>query len=439
MSDPLPRLRSRLDLMPSPVPDRPGLLIRDPLQFTQAVIVVPPPLVPLLACFDGQHAELDLKAEAVRVTGSIEGAALARHLVDTLSQGGFLDDAGYERLRAERERAFADAPQRAPAHAGSAYPATPEPLAAALDAWLDGRPADGARGVEPAVAWIESCDGEPAEDGAGSEQRAAAPGELVAVVAPHVSPEGGLGCYRAAYSALGPEHASRTFVVLGTSHYGEPDRFGLTRKPYATPLGEAATDLDVVAELAATPGAAVAMEDYCHAVEHSIEFQVLFLQRLFGPGVRVVPVLCGPFLRGLERERPEEHDGVARAFEALAALARRERARLLWVLGVDLAHVGRRYGDRSAARAGQGDLRGVAERDFRRLSRLIDGDAGGFWDDVREGGDDALRWCGSSPFYTFLRSVPARGRLLRYEQWNIDPGSVVSFGALTFHALPDGN
>jgi hypothetical protein len=30
--------------------------------------------------------------------------------------------------------------------------------------------------------------------------------------------------------------------------------------------------------------------------------------------------------------------------------------------------------------------------------------------------------------------VPAaRGRLLRYEQWNIDPESVVSFAAMEFH------
>jgi hypothetical protein len=435
MSDSLPRLRARLDLMPSPVPDRPGLLVRDPLRFTPAMIVVPPPLVPLLAYFDGRHGELDLKAEVVRLSGSIEGAAAARHLIDTLSQAGFLENATYERLRAARERAFAEAPRRDPAHAGTAYPDAAEPLAATLAAWLDGRPAEAAE-AEPAVAWLETRD----ESGAAGEaQRAAAPGELIGVAAPHVSPEGGLGSYSAAYAPLRPEHAARTFVVLGTSHYGEPDRFGLTRKPYATPLGETTPDLDVIDELGALPGAAVALEDYCHAVEHSIEFQVLFLQQLYGPRVRVAPVLCGPFLHGLTAGRPEAHDGVARWLDGLARLAWRERERLFWVLGVDLAHVGRRYGDDGEARAGRGRLRRVAERDFARLSRLIDGDADGFWDDVRAGGDDALRWCGSSALYTFLRAVPARGRLRRYEQWNIDPQSVVSFGALTFHALPEGN
>jgi len=35
--------------------------------------------------------------------------------------------------------------------------------------------------------------------------------------------------------------------------------------------------------------------------------------------------------------------------------------------------------------------------------------------------------------YTFLKVVPqARGTLRRYQQWNIDEGSVVSFAAIGF-------
>ncbi len=35
--------------------------------------------------------------------------------------------------------------------------------------------------------------------------------------------------------------------------------------------------------------------------------------------------------------------------------------------------------------------------------------------------------------YTFLKAVPqARGTLRRYQQWNIDDQSVVSFAALSF-------
>ena len=52
---------------------------------------------------------------------------------------------------------------------------------------------------------------------------------------------------------------------------------------------------------------------------------------------------------------------------------------------------------------------------------------------MRDAEGDALRWCGTAPLYAFLRVVrPRRGELLRYEQWNIDEQSVVSFAALAF-------
>ena len=40
-----------------------------------------------------------------------------------------------------------------------------------------------------------------------------------------------------------------------------------------------------------------------------------------------------------------------------------------------------------------------------------------------------------------MRAAPSRGALLRYEQWNIDPASVVSFAALALgrgEAAPPG-
>ena len=53
MSKRLPRLRTNLDFMPSPVPDRPGLLIRDAYRYSDATLIIPPELVESLRCFDG--------------------------------------------------------------------------------------------------------------------------------------------------------------------------------------------------------------------------------------------------------------------------------------------------------------------------------------------------------------------------------------------------
>ena len=74
----------------------------------------------------------------------------------------------------------------------------------------------------------------------------------------------------------------------------------------------------------------------------------------------------------------------------------------------------------------------VKQRDLRRINELTAGDRSSYWSLVQENHDD-LKWCGSSPIYTFLNAVPeARGDLLHYDQWQIDAGSVVSFAALRF-------
>jgi MEMO1 family protein len=408
MPKPLPSLRRALDLMPSPDPEHPGLLLRDPFQYTDRMIILPPPLVSFLQFFDGEHDEGDLKAELVRATGELDVERPLRHFVDGLSSAGFLEDATFEQLKTARERAFRESPRRLSSHAGSAYPEEPDALAAMLRRYLDG-------------------------EGEGEERpRTDARPPLCAIAAPHVSPDGGWRSYRAAFRALAGVPSDRTFVILGTSHYGEPERFGLTRKPFASPLGEAAIDREAVEWLAERGGPAVTMEDYCHAVEHSIEFQVVFLQHVFGANVRIVPILCGAFARSTHKGGlPEDNEGVARVLEALRELGEREGDGLFWVLGIDMAHVGRRYGDRPA-RADYGRMKGVAASDRERIASIVAGDAAGFWEQVADGGDD-LKWCGASPLYTFLRTLePVQGELLRYEQWNIDRESVVSFAGLAF-------
>ena len=181
------------------------------------------------------------------------------------------------------------------------------------------------------------------------------------------------------------------------------------------------------------------LEDYCHAVEHSIEFQVVFLQHLYGPRVRILPVLCGAVLGGAARGRaPESQRRASPASSARWASSRRAS-------GAAVLRAGRRLRARRAAATATPARRGrtrarwrrwrngtdarVTDRRRRRRGFLEAGDA--------SAATTISKWCGSSPLYTFLRAVPeARGRSLRYEQWNIDEASVVSFGALHFS---DGN
>jgi AmmeMemoRadiSam system protein B len=397
--------------MPSPVGDRPGLLIRDSFHYSEAVLIVPPALVECLACFDGVQTSRDLRALLAVITGEIEAGEMERQIVEALSSSGFLEDANFERLRDAARQAFAEAPVREPAHAGSGYPLDPSDLRSTMRDWM------GRDGIGGSAA---------AQNGSG----------LIGLAAPHVSPVGGYRSYRAAYRLLTPEYCERTFVVLGTSHYGDPDKFGLTRKPYVTPFGATRTDTGLVEELTSAAPGAVTTEDYCHAVEHSIEFQVVFLQSIFGPSIRILPILCGSFARSIYLGgKPEDDDGVQRFLGALGDIAAREKNKLFWILGIDMAHMGRRYGDPFSALAQQEEMLRVDARDKTRIERVNAGDAEGFWGNVQENHDD-LKWCGSSPLYTFLRVQPrARGSLELYEQWNIDPQSVVSFAGMSFREV----
>ena len=390
-----------LDFMPSPIEERPGLLIRDNFQYSDAVLVIPPLLVQCLQCFDGEQTDLDLRRMLVDLTGELDVGPIVEHLSNSLSQAGFLQDDVYAALREAREREFAEAPVREPSHAGAAYPDEPDALRSTLNGYLAGSSA------------------------------ATADGNLIGIAAPHVSPFGGVESYRAAYGALSTEYKDKTFVILGTSHYGTPERFGLTRKPFLTPYGQARTDTGLVDQLAGQPAAL--MEDYCHAVEHSIEFQVVFLQHLFGPDISIVPILCGSYFRSMQRQGlPEDDEKVRRFLDGLGEIAAKRGRELLWVLGIDMAHMGRRYGDPLEAKANEGEMLRVSLRDQMRIERINAGDARGFWEQVRENEDD-LKWCGSAPMYTFLKAVPeARGTLRHYQQWNIDEESVVSFSGMTF-------
>jgi AmmeMemoRadiSam system protein B len=394
-----------LDFMPSPVEDRPGLLMRDPFHYSDVTLIIPPPLVPVLSMFDGEQTEDAMCRVLLDMTGDVRVGELQRHLVESLEQAGFLEGERFDEMREATQRAFAEAGIREAAHANGAYPGE----MAELSDWMSEN-----MGVAPGQA--ASLNG------------------LIGIAAPHVSPDGGWDSYRAAYRALTPDLADKTFIVLGTSHYGEPETFGLTRKQFVTPFGTAQTDLELVNRLAAKAPRAVRMEDYCHAIEHSIEFQIVFLQSIYGPNVKVLPILCGPFARSLYvGGKPEEDEGVAEFFGALGELYASEAQRLRWVLGVDMSHIGRRYGDELVAEAHTGEMLAVAARDKERIEQLALGDARGFWDRVQPDHDD-LKWCGSAPFYTFLSTVPqAVGQLRHYEQWNIDPESVVSFGGISFH------
>lgn len=389
--------------MIAPVDGEYRLVLHDSYHYSQVQVLLPPQAGPVLEFFDGRHDSNEVRLAMVQATGDLRAGEMLDQLTRVLDDAGFLEGEKYELMRSACEKDFAEAPLREPVHAGGGYPADPAELHEVMRKELLDPPA-----------------GEAVEN-------------VTAIAAPHASPWAAYESYRQAFRALPGQCIDRVFVILGTSHYGMPDRFGLTRKPFLTPFGETRTRADLASWLADRAPRATLMEDYCHSIEHSIEFQVVYLQALYGAGVEILPILCGPFGRSLlQGGKPEDDEGVREFIDALGDFAAREGKRLCFVLGVDMAHMGRRYGDELPFRPNEGAMLEVASRDRARMARLEVGDPDGFWELVRENRDD-LKWCGSAPFYTLLKTLPGlKGETRSYQHWDIDEESVVSFGSIVF-------
>lgn len=396
MSAVLAPLRRNLDALPSPDPDQPGLILRDSFGYSDRVLVIPPQLVRALQFFDGSSTENDLREWLVRASNSFDVGPQMQSLIGVLSESGFLENDVYFGMRDEAHKEFADSPVRPAAFAGGAYPECPEDCRRYLDQFLEG--------LEPLP---EST------------------GKLVGIAAPHVSYEGGWECYRDAFTALREMGPDRTYVILATSHYGEPEKFGVTRKPYQTPLGETTPANELLDELKAIAPDVLIEEDYCQVMEHSAEFHILWLQHLFGGNVKVLPILVGSCFA----DAPETNPKLKAMFDALAALAEKHGDKLGWVLSIDMAHMGPRYGDE--VEYAEGDAR-IEQQDDLRVKALAEGDIAEFWKDVRLN-DDPWKWCGSAPLYTLYKAVPGvKAEMLRYGHWGIDEVSVVSFAGMRF-------
>jgi hypothetical protein len=146
--------------------------------------------------------------------------------------------------------------------------------------------------------------------------------KLRGILSPHIDFYRGGPVYTWSYKELVEQSDADTFIILGVAHQYCRNRFALTRKDFQTPLGLVPTDRAYVDRIAALAARDLFEDELSHRTEHSIEFQVVFLQYLLG-GRRefsIVPILVGSFHDLMEAEiDPIETDEVRRFVAALRA------------------------------------------------------------------------------------------------------------------------
>src|SRR5262249_28024387 len=106
--------------------------------------------------------------------------------------------------------------------------------------------------------------------------------DVSAVIAPHIDFHRGGPAYAWAYRELAERCPADLFVIFGTCHAGMAEPFALTRKDWETPLGPVHVDQPFVDAVEARSGVSCFRSESAHRTEHSIEFQAVFLQYLFG-------------------------------------------------------------------------------------------------------------------------------------------------------------
>ena len=210
-------------------------------------------------------------------------------------------------------------------------------------------------------------------------------------------------------------------------------------KHYATPLGQASTERRLIEEWSRRAGRDVTDQQWLHRTEHSVEFPLLFLQYMQAhadlPPYAVVPVLLGGVDRYLlTGEDPLQAPEVAAELAALRAAVNAGGKRALYLLSVDLAHIGPKFGhreridDAAAAACEQADreLLGYAERfDAAGFTRALHADR-----NCRN--VDAVS--GLFSLYPLLAGGECRGSLLSYGQnRQPDTGSLVSYASMAFY------
>jgi AmmeMemoRadiSam system protein B len=246
-----------------------------------------------------------------------------RKVVDYLDQNGFLVTDRFVALRRQVQEAFAAAETRPAYMAGKSYPATPKELRAFLDGCL-------------------AHEGPPKQDADTSLE-----GEqpLRCLIVPHIDYERGGRVYARGFRWMARYPKPDTALIFGVAHAGGSVPFILTRKHFETPLGSLKTDGAIVDRLAASCRWDPYESEILHRTEHSIEFQVVMLSYLYGPSLRIVPILCGQVLGAPDQPHPDTLDDVAAFLHACHEIARAPENRVTVIGAADFAHVGRRFGD----------------------------------------------------------------------------------------------
>ena len=389
------------------------IVLEDPEHFGPNTLCVPynEPMVFILTLLDGNHSVLDIQSAFMKRFGTMLMSERINEILDALDKNYFLRNERFQNRRDSIVRDFRESPVRKSCMEGVSYPGNIEQL-------------------EILMKSMQTAGKKRTEDKTVSSRK------IRGVIAPHIDFMRGGKVYGSIYNALPRTEKPETVVIFGTVHSPNKSLLIPTKKSFSTPLGELAVDEEILSELENRLGADYLYKDeFSHRGEHSIEFQILWLQYLYQhkKGVRIVPILCSsfePFIRN--GKSPSEDKEYTLFLDSLREILEEKDRNYLMIAGADLSHIGPSFGDESPLTPEFMDE--VQHFDKRMLKSACSAGSEAFFHSVAENGDK-YRVCGLPPIYAMLYMLrESQGEVLDYEQ-SLDPQKTtsVSFAGIVFY------
>ncbi|RLA94434.1 MAG: AmmeMemoRadiSam system protein B [Deltaproteobacteria bacterium] len=402
-----PRLRYGIEAIPISHQGQQLIAIRDMMGFSEETLIISPDVYYIMTLMDGSNSTLDIQEAYMRKFGSLLFSDKLNEIIQLLDSHYFLDNERFADYRDSMIEEFKNSPVRKAFLAGKAYPPDPVGAHRQLRSFFD---------------LVEQKLGEPKKPA----------GKVIGLVAPHIDLKQGGPSYAAAYRMLGAvDEQPEVFIILGIGHEPIENYFAITKKHFETPLGTLESDQDIVQAIIERTPRDITRGEFVHRKEHSVEFQVLFLQYMM-PEAKIVPILCSFGVDDWKNDKKY----IDEFAEVLKDVISEHGSRVTVVAGVDLAHIGPRYGDNFSPT--QSTVTEMARYDRELLDHLEKLDSENFMNTLaRE--NDRRRVCGLPALYVMTKTFEMldrehiRGKVVSYDKAIVDNyNSFVTFTGMIF-------
>ena len=319
-----PVLRRDIQPFATTIKGRRMIAFHDPYRLTDHGVALDLNTLPILQLLDGEHDLTDIQAMLMKKQGGrIVYVSEIESFIESLDRACLLESPFFNQRMCKLRSDFSSQRTRLPVHAGKSYVSEPVGLS----------------------HFIQNT-----ENNLTQEYLRHIPDNITGILAPHIDINVARDTYVNTYRHLQGKSYD-TVVVLGINHHAQEGLYCVSDKDYATPFGEIKADRDFIRELRnGLPGETFAADDFGHMTEHSIEFQTIFLHHYLKDPFVIVPILCGGVHEFIHQGRNVLADERFRGMVSLMKeLLEERKGRILLVAGVDLSHVGRKFGDQAAA------------------------------------------------------------------------------------------